>query len=161
MGVGGWRHCPADLPLGWRPGSHFLEAGWTLGLAWTGVGSLSTHRDSISEPSSPWVAIPTELSRPAECFVEHRNVLCSRMCCDVLLLSITFTKVWKGRNGTKRKRSEGLRCISFAFYPPGFLPWSLVWTKLSSTDLSFFLFFSYVLVASLHFLCVFCCVSYY
>ena len=44
------------------------EAGWTPGPVWTGVAL--PHRDSIPGPSTPCrVVIPTELSRPTECYI--------------------------------------------------------------------------------------------
>ena len=151
MGVGVWRHCPADLPPGWRPGSHFLEAGWTPGLVWTGVGNLSSHRDSISEPCSLWVGVPTELSRPTECLV-FQNVLWCSVALDYIYESLERQK-W---NKKKAKACDAFLLLSI--HQDSSLD---LWSGPNYPQLIFLSFFFYVLVASLHFLCVFCCVSYY
>ena len=41
MGVDGQRHAPATLPLGKRPGTRFIEAGWAPGPVWMGADNLT------------------------------------------------------------------------------------------------------------------------
>jgi hypothetical protein len=61
MGMGGYRHAPAVLPPGTRPGTRCI-GGWVgHGADLEGRGNSRPHRDSIPGPSSPErVAIPTE-----------------------------------------------------------------------------------------------------
>ena len=54
MGVGGQRHGPAALPLGKRPGTHFI-GGWVgprAGLDGCGKSRPPPPRDSTTGPSS-------------------------------------------------------------------------------------------------------------
>ena len=52
MEVGGQRHTPAALPLGKRPGAHFMETGWAPGPVWRGAENLvSSGIRSLNGPS--------------------------------------------------------------------------------------------------------------
>ena len=116
-------------------------------------------------PGRVWeISPPTGIRSPnrAACESVYRlsytgpqNVLCSRMCCDVLLLSITFTKVWKGRNGTKRKRRRAMHffCFLSTRIPP--LIFGLDQIILNSSFFLFFLRSSCILAFSL---CVLLCI---
>jgi hypothetical protein len=65
MKLGVQSHAQAGLHAGMRNDTNFIGGCVGLGPVWTLAEYFTTHRDSISGPSSPQpVAIPTELSRP-------------------------------------------------------------------------------------------------
>jgi len=64
-GVDGQRHTPAALPLAYIRYTLCRRLGGPQGRSGRVAESICPQRDSIPEPSNPWlVAIPTELLRP-------------------------------------------------------------------------------------------------